>query len=31
MRIQGEELLNKIDGKTVYIYTLSNENTSVKI
>ena len=31
MRVQREELLNKIDGKTVYVYTLSNENTSIKI
>ena len=31
MRIQREEILNKIDGKEVYVYTLSNENTSMKI
>ena len=31
MKIQREELLNKIDGKEVYVYTLSNENTSIKI
>ena len=31
MRIQREELLNRIDGKEVYVYTLYNENTSVKI
>ena len=31
MRVQREELLNKIDGKTVYVYTLSNESTSIKI
>lgn len=31
MRVQREELLNKIDGKAVYVYTLSNESTSIKI
>lgn len=31
MRIQKEEMLNKIDNKSVYIYTLANKDTSVKI